>query len=82
MRLTCYAATAVLIASSVLTSCYRLPEIQSGNLSIYAPDVLRLPKGIPVKTLDGIYTPTQNEIYHSDKRFRTLERKILFEPSK
>jgi hypothetical protein len=44
------------------------------NLNIYQTSTLRLEKNRKVQTLDGIYTPQDDEIWHSDARFRKLER--------
>jgi hypothetical protein len=45
-------------------------------LNIYQPSTLRLSKSIPVQTRDGIYTPQTDEVWHSDARYRRLEREI------
>jgi hypothetical protein len=45
-------------------------------LNIYQPSTLRLEKGKAIQTIDGTYTPQTNEIWHSDARFRKLEREI------
>jgi hypothetical protein len=45
-------------------------------LNIYQPSTLRLEKGKAIQTIDGIYTPQTNEIWHSDARFRKIEREI------
>lgn len=77
-RSTICVLTATLLVSSALTSCDWLSPRDAGALSIYAPDVLRIKKGQEIKTLDGTYTPQNDEIYHSDKRFRELERQLIY----
>jgi hypothetical protein len=47
-------------------------------LNIYQPSILSLEKGKPVQTKDGIYTPETDEVWHSDKRFRLLERELYY----
>jgi hypothetical protein len=54
------------------------PSPELGNLNIYQPPTLRLKAGIGIRTVDGVYTPQTNEIWHSDKRYRELERKVYF----
>ena len=64
----------------VLTSCGRgsLPSVS--NLNIYQPSTLRLKKNNAVQTQDGIYTPQTDEVWHSDARYRKLERKVYYFP--
>ena len=59
-----------------LTSCASdsLPNVNS--LNIYQPSILKLEKDHPVQTEEGIYTPQTDEVWHSDARFRRLEREI------
>jgi hypothetical protein len=33
--------------------------------------------GTPVQTKEGVYTPATDEVWHSDKRYRELERKLF-----
>ena len=51
-------------------------DLLRGNLNIYQPSTLRLEKGKQIQTIDGIYTPQSTEVWHSDSRFRRLERQI------
>jgi len=67
---------AILIALTGLTSCETTSTPSVGNLNIYQPSTLRLEKMKAIQTIDGIYTPQTNEIWHSDARFRRLERQI------
>jgi hypothetical protein len=50
------------------------PEIR--NLNLYQPSTLSLKAGTKVQTVEGIYQAQTDEIWHSDKRFRQLERKV------
>ena len=59
-----------------LTSCASVSTPSVSDLNIYQPSTLRLSKGNPVKTRDGIYTPQTDEVWHSDARYRRLERRV------
>jgi hypothetical protein len=59
-----------------LTSCASVSTQSVSDLNIYQPSTLRLSKSIPVQTRDGIYTPQTDEVWHSDARYRRLEREI------
>ncbi len=50
------------------------PAIVTPALNIYQPSVLVIPKGVPIMTTEGTYIPQTDEIWHSDKRYRDLER--------
>lgn len=68
----------LLLCSLLLVGCAIKPapvEPPSSTLNIYQPSVLALKAGVPVTTTEGIYTPQTDEIWHSDKRYRDLERK-------
>ena len=60
------------------TSCGLNFSTKKETLNIYQPSILSLEKNKPVTTKDGIYTPSTDEIWHSDKRFRLLEREIYY----
>jgi hypothetical protein len=68
------AALAIMLIG--LTSCAKdsLPNVH--DLNIYQPSTLKLHKGNPILTEEGIYTPNTDEVWHSDARFRRLEREI------
>ena len=72
------AGTAMMLIA--LTSCGRgsLPSVN--NLNIYQPSTLRLKKNNAVQTKDGIYTPQTDEVWHSDARYRKLERELYYLP--
>ena len=67
---------AILMMLIGLTSCASNSLINVSDLNIYQPSTLRLKKNNPVQTIDGIYTPQTNEVWHSDARYRRLEREI------
>lgn len=46
--------------------------------NILQPNILKLAKGTKIETVDGYYTTQSEEVWHSDKRFRDLERSILY----
>tara|TARA_Y100000114_G_scaffold151541_1_gene168422 strand:+ start:14922 stop:15143 length:222 start_codon:yes stop_codon:yes gene_type:complete len=63
----------ILIATMTLVGCkINKPDIFS--LNIYQPSIIKLKGGESIQTADGVYTPQFDEIWHSDKRFRELER--------
>jgi len=70
-------ATIMLIG---LTSCGSGSFPNVSNLNIYQPSTLRLKKNSPIQTKDGIYTPQTDEVWHSDARYRDLEREVYFLP--
>ena len=76
LRSKIFAAKVIAIPLIVLTSCAPNLEKSVKNLNIYQPSTLRLEKNKPVQTLDGVYTPQENEVWHSDARFRRLEREL------
>jgi len=47
-------------------------------LNIYQPSTLTLSPGTTIKTKEGVYTPQLEEIWHSDKRYRDLERSLYY----
>ena len=59
-----------------LTSCESVLGPNVSGLNIYQPSTLRLIKAEPVQTKDGIYTPQTDEVWHSDARYRRLEREV------
>lgn len=67
---------ATVITLTGLTSCETTSTPNVGNLNIYQPSTLRLQEGKAIQTIEGIYTPQTTEVWHSDARFRRLEREI------
>ena len=59
-----------------LTSCASDSTLNVNSLNIYQPSTLRLTKGSLIQTKDGVYTPQTDEVWHSDARYRRLEREI------
>ena len=70
------------VMPTVLISCATNSSVKTTPLNIYQPSTLSLTKGIPIETSKGIYTPQNDEIWHSDARFRRLERQLYFPSGK
>jgi len=51
------------------------PEL--GSLNLHQPPTIHLKGGTPIQTVEGVYTPPKDEIWHSDARYRQLERKVF-----
>lgn len=66
-----------LVFSIFLCSCTTqpVPTQLVGKLNIYQPSIIVLEGGKKIETKEGFYTPQTEEVWHSDKRFRELERK-------
>lgn len=67
----------LVVFSLFLSSCVSKPyptEIL-GKLNIYQPSILVLEEGKKIETKEGFYIPQTEEVWHSDKRFRELERR-------
>jgi len=74
------AVLACLLTLWLLTGCETASPAGPGSLSqslLYQPPVLRLPAQQPVQTLDGVYRPQTQEVWHSDARFRQLEQQLV-----
>ena len=59
-----------------LTSCASNSTLNVSDLNIYQPSTLRLKKNNAIQTIDGVYTPQTDEVWHSDARYRRLERQV------
>ena len=81
MKSKLYAVMAIMILAIGLTSCGTSSSTKSGTLNIYQPSILSLAAGTPIQSKKGIYTPQTDEVWHSDARFRKLERQLYFKPS-
>jgi len=46
--------------------------------NILQPNILRLKEGTEVITIDGRYIAQCDEVWHSDARYRKLERESLY----
>ena len=64
------------------TSCESVLPQNVSDLNIYQPSTLRLIKSNPIQTKDGIYTPQTDEVWHSDARYRRLEREVYTDGGK
>ncbi len=67
---------ATLLTSFVLTGCACASRRTSGSLQ-GSPRILRLEAGIPVQTKDGLYSPQQDETWHSQAEYLRLEQEVL-----
>lgn len=76
MKLKNYAQLALIAVTIGLTSCEQNSWTKNEILNIYQPSTLYLEEGKAVQTKEGIYTPETDEVWHSDKRFRLLEREL------
>lgn len=68
----------LLLSSLLLAGCTVRPKVEEpvySQLSIYQPSILSLRAGTKVQTTEGVYTAQTDEVWHSDKRYRELERK-------
>lgn len=70
-------ALMILMTSLMLSSCSSVPSKSTAN--IYQPLILRLKAKQQIQTSDGVYTPETDEVWHSDARFRKLERQITMQ---
>ena len=77
MKLQNYVTLASLLTLSLLTGCVHASLPKKPTLNIYQAPVLRLEKGSKVETKDGLYEVQQDEIWHSDQRYRALENQII-----
>ena len=76
MKLKNYALSGLMIAMIALTSCGPNLSTNVKPLNIYQPAILFLEKDKSVITREGIYTPQTDEVWHSDARYRKLEREL------
>ncbi len=76
MKLKNYGLLVLIAVMTGLTSCEPNFWQKKDTLNIYQPSTLYLEKGKAVNTKDGIYKPETDEVWHSDKRFRLLERDV------
>lgn len=68
----------VIIAAIILSSCSSPQKTAKdfGSLNLYQPPIIILEGGKEVITKEGKYTPQTDETWHSDYRYRELERKL------
>lgn len=70
----------VLAAILMLTGCASVPSAESASSpasQMYQPRVLRLKKGQPVQTREGIYIPENDEDWHSPAAFEQVSREAF-----
>lgn len=78
MKSTASAILAGLLTLSALTGCAHVSRDDAALRSLYQPPVLRISPALPpIQTPDGIYRPQVEEVWHSDARYRALERAYL-----
>lgn len=70
-------AAALSLMLSALISCGSASKTSAPILNVYQPSVLTLPPGTVVETEAGRHTAQTREVWHSDRRFRDLEREML-----
>jgi hypothetical protein len=46
-------------------------------MQLYSPELLRLKQGNPVQTIDGIYTPQIDEVWHNHATYMDRVREAL-----
>lgn len=70
-----------IIAGIILSSCASPQKAAKdfGSLNLYQPPIIILEGGKEVVTKEGRYTPQMDETWHSDYRYRALERKLYQE---
>lgn len=76
MKLRNYVALVLMIATIALTSCGPSFWKKERPLNIYQPSIILLEKNKLIQTKDGVYTPQTDEVWHSDTRYRLLERDL------
>ena len=60
-----------------LTGCETASFPNEPTLNIYQTPILRLEAGTEVQTKDGLYKAQVDEVWHSDDRYRSMERQLL-----
>ena len=73
----CVVLAALLILSAPI-GCWN-PDSSADVTRLNSSQIssLTLEKGATIQTVDGIYTSQERETFHSDKRYRELERKYM-----
>ena len=77
MKSTASVILALLLPLIVLTGCASATRANADMRRLYQPSILRLSPAQEVQTQDGQYRPQVAEIWHSDARYRQLERAYL-----
>jgi hypothetical protein len=61
--------------SCLLTGCNSASSASAASSRLlYQPPILALPAGQPIPTLQGIYRPQVDEVWHSPARFEAIEQ--------
>lgn len=71
------ALVALLTISAALTGCASGSSAPKASPRLYQPRVLRLEKGRPVATRDGLYLPQADETWHSAAAYEALETDVI-----
>jgi hypothetical protein len=66
----------LLVALLLPTGCKQSLTDAHLSQAIYSPRILAVQAGTPIQTVEGIYTPSVNELWHSDAAFREQERRL------
>ena len=77
MKLKNYGLLAIATPLIGLTSCVSGSNPKTTTLNIYQPSSLKLKAGQAIQTKEGVYTPPTDEVWHSDARYRKLERELF-----
>lgn len=72
-----YVLSVILPVSLLLTGCATVSSAPMASLQLYQPPVLRLKAGLPIQTVDGIYTPQVDETWHSAARYQAVESEAI-----
>jgi hypothetical protein len=76
-RSTACAILAALLMLYGLTGCALVSPAGAESRRLYQPSLLRLAPSQQIQTQDGLYLPQVAEVWHSDARYRALERAYL-----
>jgi hypothetical protein len=63
-----------LLLTGLLLACCGCNPYRQASKQIYQPAILVLPPGVPLQTTEGTYLPQTLEVWHSDARYRAVER--------
>lgn len=79
MKLSRWNLALFLMSAAALTGCVSNSQRPENTMRLYSPAVLHLEAGKEIKTLNGIYTPQVDEIWHShpsymDRVFESLKK--------
>lgn len=66
-----------LLLCFALLSCAGNDNTTANSMTLYAPPFLKLKKGQAVQTNDGVYTPQDDEVWHSDSEYQDRVREAL-----